>query len=81
MMRDKRGMTQEQMLSATGITERQYRRLELDKMKPPRLDYLVNCAIVLGCEVTELIEPRWLQWHEFVTGLKAPARPSDLWKV
>jgi len=34
-------------------------RLEIDN---PPIRYLTNCAIALGCELEDLIEPAWREW-------------------
>jgi len=37
-------------------------------MRNPPMRYLANCAIVLGCHWSELVEPEWEQW----TNLRLP---------
>lgn len=32
-------------------------------MENPPLRLLVNCAIALGCELTDLIEDEWQEWY------------------
>jgi hypothetical protein len=38
-------------------------RLEYGMRNPP-LRYLVNCAIALGVELTDVIEDEWLEWAD-----------------
>lgn len=75
-----RGMSQEQVAAATGISLSTYRRMERGKLDNPPIGYLINCAHVLGCKVFELVEPRHRKWFEFTAGVKAPRDPSKLWR-
>lgn len=75
-LRLKRKMTQQEMADATGISLTQYRSLERGAYKNARASYLMNCAIVLGCRLDDLV-PR--QWE--VISWKAAEKPDPqmLW--
>jgi DNA-binding XRE family transcriptional regulator len=78
--RVERGMTQREVWRATGISRTSYLRLERkDGYGNPPLRYLSNCAIVLGCELEDLIEPEWHTWELFDFTSRQPADPSKLW--
>lgn len=75
-----RGMTQQEMWEATGISRTSYLKLERkDGYRNPPLRYLANCAIVLGCELELLIEPAWRTWAPFSADVLAPEDPRVLW--
>lgn len=57
-----RGMSQEEVAEATGISLSTYRRMERGKLGNPPIGYLINCAHVLGCKVFDLVEPRHRKW-------------------
>jgi DNA-binding XRE family transcriptional regulator len=59
-----RGYFQDDVADATGISLRTYQRLEGNELPRPQLWYLVNCAVVLGCSLEDLIEDEWLRFHE-----------------
>jgi len=61
-------LTQGELAEKVGISLPTYRRLERNKMRNPPMRYLANCAIVLGCHWSELVEPEWEQW----TNLRLP---------
>ena len=48
-----------------GISLRTLQRIERLEVDNPPVRYLANCAIVLGCELDDLIEPEWREWKEF----------------
>ncbi len=73
-------MTQKEMWEATGMSRATYLKLEQGRYANPPVRYLGNCAIVLGCDLAALIEPRWRTWWKrFTNDPDEPARPSDLW--
>jgi len=75
-----RGMTQQEMWEATGISRTSYLKLERkDGYSNPPLRYLANYAIVLGCELELLIEPEWRTWEPFSAEVLAPEDPRALW--
>lgn len=71
-----RGVRQEDIAPAVGISLSTYRRLENGQLENPPLRYLVNCAIILEVPLTSLIEDDWLKWEQFAE--HAPASPPDL---
>ena len=72
-LRAERGLTQAAMARLTGIAPQTYWRLERGQIKNPPITYLVNCAMVLGCELVDVCEKRWLAWTSFA-GAKKPRR-------
>ncbi len=76
-----RGVTQEELAQAVGISVPTYRRLERGETKNPKLRHLVNCAIALGVELHDVIEDEWLQWLPFNKSNAAkPPRPERFWR-
>jgi transcriptional regulator with XRE-family HTH domain len=68
--------SQEEMAERTGISLRTYQRLESGRLENPPLRYLVNCAIALGVELTDILEADWLDWLPLTEEAAAPpARP------
>ena len=57
------GVTQRQMWEALGVSRATYVRLEQGRLVNPPLRLLQNCAIALGCDLDELIEPEWREWY------------------
>lgn len=80
--REKRKVTQEELAAATGISTSTIRRLEnppsIAEANPP-LRYLQNCALALGCNVSDLVEPEWKEWLSFDTRKSKPPDPKDFW--
>ncbi len=73
-------MSQQRLATAVGLTRSTYWRLEHGRFQNPPLRYLTNCAIALGCELGDLIEPAWLEWHVFDHAhAPAPPSPAALW--
>lgn len=81
--REKRGVTQEELAIATGISTSTIRRLEnpadLAKANPP-LRYLQNCALALGCKLNQLIEPEWQEWMPFDQRRSRPPKAEGFWR-
>jgi transcriptional regulator with XRE-family HTH domain len=72
-----RGMTQQEMWEATGLTRAMYLRYEQGLVTDPRLFPLVNCARVLGVALEEICEDGWLEWHIFdATNAPTPPTPA-----
>ena len=69
------------MAAAVGISRTTYQRLEQGSDDNPRLRYLVNCALALGCETADLIEDEWLQWKPFDGRKPRPPEPEEFWLV
>lgn len=75
-----RGVTQEELADAIGISEPTYRRLERGKMTSPPLGYLVNAAHALGVELDDLIEDEWRAWRALRADRPAPPAPEEFWR-
>jgi transcriptional regulator with XRE-family HTH domain len=78
--RIRRGITQEDLSRATGISLTAYRRLERGRNPNPPLRYLVNCSIALGCRLEQLIEPEWREWLALDPDASAPPERLAFWK-
>jgi transcriptional regulator with XRE-family HTH domain len=76
-----RGVTQEEMAQAVGISVPTYRRLERGETNNPKLRHLVNCAIALGVELDAVIEDEWFEWLPLDRGSAAtPPAPEQFWR-
>jgi transcriptional regulator with XRE-family HTH domain len=75
-----RGVTQEELADAIGVSVPTYRRLELGNVDNPGLRYLFNAALALGVELDELIEDSWREWKTFRAERPAPPTPSEFWR-
>jgi transcriptional regulator with XRE-family HTH domain len=71
-----RGLRQEDVAPAVGLSLSTYRRLENLQLDNPPLRYLVNCAIVLDVPLTSLLEDEWCEWMQFAE--HAPAEPPEV---
>jgi len=56
------GLTQQQLAEQADISARTLQRIEHRDMENPPIRYLANLAIVLQCELEDLIEPEWREW-------------------
>ena len=74
----RRGVTQEELARAVGISVPTYRRMERGETDNPKLRHLVNCAIALGVELDEIMEDEWFEW--FPMNRTEAARPPDVEK-
>lgn len=79
-MRLRRGMTQREMSATTGIPRGSYLRLEHGDFVNPPLRQLANCALVLGCQLEDLIEPEWRRWLKLNDSAPRPRHPEKLWR-
>lgn len=68
----KRGLSQPEMVKHTGIPITTYQRLEEAEYKTLPYEKLVNCSIVLGVKLDELIEDRFKGWTVFSAKAKVP---------
>lgn len=75
-----RGVTQEELARAVGISVPTYRRLERGDVRNPKLGHLMNCAIALGVELDALIEDEWREWLPFDARAAAPPAPEAFWR-
>jgi DNA-binding XRE family transcriptional regulator len=57
------GLTQEEMAWATGLASASYIRLERGLRPNPPIGWLANSAIVLGCDLEDLMEDEMHEWH------------------
>jgi transcriptional regulator with XRE-family HTH domain len=70
------GLTQRDLIEATGMSRSVYWRLERGRIDNPPLRHLTNCAIVLGVPVEELIEDEWrTTWLQLSPS--GPGEPPD----
>lgn len=76
-LRQKRGVSQQDMSWATGLSVATYQRLERGEITNPPLRYLVNCAIALEVDLDQVIEAEWRQWHAF--SARAKDKPTKSW--
>jgi transcriptional regulator with XRE-family HTH domain len=68
-------MSQRRLAELTGISLRTLQRIERLEIDNPPIRYLTNCAIALGCELEDLIEPAWREWKSFGGAASRPAQP------
>lgn len=81
LWRERRGVTQEELARATGLSTSVYWRLENGRYDNPPLRYLMNCALALGCELTDLIEDEWRQWMVVdQANAGTPPKPAEFWR-
>jgi transcriptional regulator with XRE-family HTH domain len=59
------GLSQRELAKQAGISLRTFQRIERLDVDNPPIRYLTNCAIVLGCELEDLVEPAWREWKRF----------------
>jgi transcriptional regulator with XRE-family HTH domain len=59
------GLSQRGLAAKAGLSLRTLQRIERLEIDNPPIRYLTNCAIVLGCELEDLIEPVWREWKAF----------------
>lgn len=75
-----RGVTQEELAEAIGISLPTYRRVERGETDNPPLRYLVNAALALGVELDAVIEDGWRDWKAFVETRPEPPNPDEFWR-
>jgi len=75
-----RGVTQEELADAIGISLPTYRRLERRQTENPGLRYLMNAALALGADLDLLIEDEWREWMVFDHDRPSPPTPEELWR-
>ena len=79
-MRKSRGVTQDDMAVAIGISRTTYQKLESGTDDNPRFRYLMNCAFALDCDVFDLIEDEWRSWKIFDTRRDDPPEPEHFFR-
>jgi len=67
-LRRRSELSQEELAAKARISVRTLQRLEHRELTNPPIRYLANLAIVLGCELEDLIEPAWREWAELDWG-------------
>jgi transcriptional regulator with XRE-family HTH domain len=72
-------VTQDELARAVGISVPTYRRIERGETDNPKLRHIVNCAIALGVDLDDVIEPEWLEWLPAV-GAAEPPEPDEFWR-
>jgi DNA-binding XRE family transcriptional regulator len=70
-------LTQREMAEQTGIKLDTYRRVERGEIDNPPLRHLVNCALVLGVPLGQLIEDAWLTWAVLDATVPRPPSPRE----
>lgn len=75
-----RGVTQEELAEALGISVPTYRRIERGETDNPPLRYLVNCALALGVELDAVVEEEWRTWKVFDQERPQPPDPDEFWR-
>ena len=58
------GARPRELAKQAGISLRTFQRIERLEVDNPPIRYLTNCAIVLGCELEDMVEPAWQEWKE-----------------
>ena len=79
--RMRRGLTQDELAAAIGISLPTYRRLERATTDNPPLRYLQNAALALGVELDDVIEDSWRQWKSFSADASRVPDPGRLWRT
>lgn len=79
-VRMSRGVTQEELARAVGISVPTYRRLERGETGNPKLRHLVNCALALGVELDDVLEDEWLEWLPLHKTAASPPEPDEFWR-
>jgi transcriptional regulator with XRE-family HTH domain len=76
-----RGVTQEELADAIGISLPTYRRIERGGADAnPPLRYLMNAALALGVELDTVIDEAWREWRVFDSAHAAPPQPEEFWR-
>ena len=69
-------LSQHRMAELTGLSLNTYIRLERGEIANPPIRYRVNCAIVLGVDLDEVLAPEWTRWTPFSAMARRPPRRS-----
>lgn len=79
--RQSRGVTQDELAEAIGVSPATYRRLERGQADNPPLRYLINAALALGVPVDDLIEDEWRTWWQrYPEDPAGPPEPDEFWR-
>jgi transcriptional regulator with XRE-family HTH domain len=76
----RRGVTQQEMADATGMSGSTYWRLEHGRLPDPPIRLLANCALALGVRVEDLIEDEWREWLALDARRPGPPAPASFWR-
>ena len=79
VVRRGRGVTQDELAEAVGVSAPTIRRLERGETDNPKLRTLVNIAIALGVELDDVLEDDWLEWLPTESAAKPP-KPRKFWR-
>lgn len=79
-LRMARGVTQEELAEAVGISIATYRRIERGQTANPPLRYLTNAALALGVELDDVIEDEHRGWMVFDERRQGPPKPDEFWR-
>lgn len=79
-VRMSRGVTQEELAEAVGISVPTYRRIERGETNNPKLRHLVNISLALGVALSEVLEDEWLEWLAFNKRAAQPPEPDEFWR-
>ena len=79
-LRQERGVTQEALADAIGMSRQTYAQLEFAELPLRQLRYLANAAILLGCELEDLVEDSYREWTNLNGRVPEPMRPQFLWR-
>jgi transcriptional regulator with XRE-family HTH domain len=75
-----RGVTQDELAAAVGISVPTYRRLERGQNENPKLRHLVNCAIALGVSLGDVVEESWMEWLPLDAASAEPPARDEFWR-
>lgn len=74
-----RGVTQEELAEAIGVSTPTLKRLERGDVENPKLRHLVNCSIALGVDLDDVLEDEWLEWLPAGDAVEPPV-PDEFWR-
>jgi transcriptional regulator with XRE-family HTH domain len=71
-------LSQKQLSDLSGISLRTIQRLERGDVENPPIRYLVNLAMALDCQLTDICEDAWFEWTVLKDGPPKPP-PAGHW--
>jgi DNA-binding XRE family transcriptional regulator len=77
LARINRGVSQQDLADAVGVSLKTIERLEANKIRDPHLRIVSNCALALKVKLEDVIEPSWREWHVFNAKRPAPPDPDE----